>query len=105
MPIRMQNPRYALSSSFEIVLQALYFSSPITSFAYRLVCFTMSSRRSQVNESSKVLIGDSGMSTVGPTGELKGGMVTGVRVEDQEGGEPELELRISVGEGWGGAAP
>ena len=30
--------------------------------------------------------GDSGIATVGPTGALKGVMVTGLRVEDQEGG-------------------
>ena len=31
-------------------------------------------------------IGDSGIGTVGPTGEVKGWMVTGVSVSDQVGG-------------------
>ena len=39
-------------------------------------------------------IGESGMGTVGPTGEVKGLMVTGFNVVDQEGG--------TVGEGAGG---
>ena len=73
--------------------QLLYLSSPIT-FADRLVCSTMSSSRSGVNIRSKVSIGDSGILTVGPTGELKAGMMIGIRVEDQEGREPELELCV-----------
>ena len=83
MPINnMQNPRYALSSSLVPLHQLLYFSSSITSFAYRFVCSTMSSSRSCVNIRSKVSIGDAGISTEGPTGELKAGMVIGVRVDD-----------------------
>ena len=42
--------------------------------------------------SSKASIGDPGMSTVGPTGEVNGGMVTGLRVEDQQGGGWNLSL-------------
>ena len=36
--------------------------------------------------------GDSGLSTFGPTGEVKGGMSTGVGVEDQQGGCLSLSL-------------
>ena len=45
--------------------------------------------------------GDRGMSTVGLTGELKGGMVRGERVKDQQGRVPELELGASLGGRWG----
>ena len=41
---------------------------------------------------SMMSTGDRRMSTVGPTGELKGGMVRGERVEDQQGRVPELDL-------------
>ena len=37
-------------------------------------------------------VGDSGVSMVGPTGELNGGIVTGVSVGDQQGRVSELEL-------------
>ena len=40
-----------------------------------------------------MLMGESGIGTVGPTGEVKGLMVTGFNVVDQEGG--------TVGEGAG----
>ena len=101
MPIKIQKPRYALSSSLVIFTQELYLSSPITSLAYRLLCSTMASRSSGVKIRSKVSDGDSGMSTVGPTGELKGGMVSEVSVEDQQGRVSELEPGVSLGGGGG----
>lgn len=58
-----------------------------------------------MKSSSNVSAGDSGMSTFGPIGELNGGMVNGVGVDDQHGSVSELEPGASLGEGAEPAAP
>ena len=86
--MRMQNPIYALSSSQVIFSQVayMYFSSPITCFAYRLLCLTTASMKDGVNISSKTSEAFSGTGTVGLTDELKSLLGTEVRLIDQSAG-------------------
>ena len=85
--MRMQNPIYALSSSLVIFSQAAYmYFSPITCFAYRLLCLTTASMKDGVNISSKTSEAFSGTGTVGLTDELKSLLGTEVRLVDQSAG-------------------
>ena len=86
IPIRIQKPKYALSSSLVIFSQVAYFSSPITCLAYRLLCSTIMSIKDGVNMRSKTSEAFSGTGTVGPTDKLKSLMVSEVRLVDQSAG-------------------
>ena len=63
---------------------------------YPPLCSMMESTRAWVNINWKVSDGDSGMVTLGPIGEVNGGMVTGLSVEDQHGRVSDLGLEYHM---------